>query len=153
MSKKINMTQEALRRLQILKEKGMKFHKPVYDCFCRRDTPIFENQGLGFRSVFYSLYGNKGQEPYDEIIKAKEEFEKEYNSLVYLILITHSNFGTLYDMLYVSHNDEEWEFDRDELEQGYAYVNCVNADDPMLSEIGEIGFKYDNVCGGIYRSA
>lgn len=144
---------EALKRLNLLKEKGMKFHKPVIDCFKKGDVPIFENQGMPFRSVFYYLYGNQGQDPYDEIIRYKEEFEKEYHCLVYLILITHSQFGTLYDMLYVSRNEEEWEMDIDELKQGYSYVNCVNASDPMLSEIGEIGFKYDSVCGGIYRSA
>jgi len=144
------LKQEALKRLEILKQNGMSYYKSVIKTFENNDVPIFENQGF-LKSVFYNLYGNKGQEPYDEIIKAKEEFEKEYDGMVYLILISHTNFGTVYDMLYVSKNDEEWEMDIDELKQGYAYVNCVNADFPDFSEIGEIGFAYDKVCGGIYR--
>lgn len=143
---------EALKRLEILKKNGMVYSKPVIDTFKKGDVPIFENQHPLFRSTFYYLYGNQGQEPYDTIIREKEKFEKEFGCMVYMILISHSNIGTCYDMFYVSKNEEEWQMDIDELEQGYSYVNCYNASYDE-SEIGEIGFAYDKAMGGIYRTA
>ena len=148
----VKQRKEALRRIEILKQQGLKFVKPVKDTLKNKDVPIFENQGIPFRSVFYYLYGNQGQEPYDEIIKIKEEFEKEYKAYVYLILISHSNIGTCYNFLYVSNNEDEWEMDNEDLKYGTPIVYCHNRD-MEIDEFGSIGIAYDNVCGGIFRNS
>ena len=144
---------EALERLNILKKNGLIYHKPVIDTFKNGDIPIFEYQNRMFRSVFYRLYVNKEQEPYDNIIHVVKEIEREYGGLVYLVLISHTTFGTLYNLFYVSKNQKEWEEDKEDLKQKYALIYVHNASDNICSEFGSICFEYDNVCGGIYRSA
>lgn len=141
---------EALKRLDILKKKGLKYYEPVINTFKNGDIPMFENQGMPFRSVFYWLYGNKGQKPYDEIIEIKERFEKEYGAIVYMILISHTGFGTCYDFLYVSKQRNEWKMDNEDLNEGYPISYCHS---DICEEFGSIGIAYDNVCGGIYRNA
>lgn len=140
---------EALKRLEIMKKKGLLFHKPVIDTFKNGDIPMFENQGAPFRSVYYYLYGNKGQQPYDEIIEIKERFEKEYGALVYMVLISHLGFGTCYDFLYVSKQQDEWEMDIDDLNYGTPISYCHS---DICEEFGSISIGYDKVCGGIYRN-
>ena len=141
---------EAIKRLGIMKSKGLKFYKQALDTFKKGDVPIFENQGTPFRSVFFYLYGNKGQDPYDKIIKLKEQFEKEYNTMVYMVLITHTKeIGTCYDMLYISKNEEEWDMDNEDLEYNQVVSYCCSG---VCNEIGTIEFAYDNVGGGIYRT-
>lgn len=143
--------QEGIKRIEFLKNNGMKFGKQVLDTFKSGGVGIFENQGMPFRSVYYSLYLNKGQKEYDEIIEEKENFEKEYQAKVYLILISHTEFGKLVSMLYVSNHNEEWNYDNEDLKEKVAYAYVFNQTDNDCSEIGSIAFEYDSICGGIYR--
>ena len=141
---------EALKRLQYLSKNGMKYKEPI-TAFENGDIGIFENQGSVFKSVYYSLDLNQGQYPYNKIKEEVAKFEEEYNSVVYLIQLAHTQFGKVYNMFYVSDNEEEWEMDWDDLKQKYSVVYCYNISDPMGCEIGSIAFEYDNICGGIYR--
>lgn len=139
--------EEAIRRLEILKSKGLKY-LPAIKCFKDgKDIGLFENQGF-MKSVYYQVKLNTGDGYfYDNLYLKIQEFEKEYNSVVYLVLVT----GFFCDFFYVSDHKDEWESDRKDLEEGYSYVYCYNMDDDRCSEIGEIKFKADPVCGGIYR--
>ena len=143
--------EEAIKRLEILKTKGLKY-LPAIKCFKDgKDIGLFENQGF-MKSIYYQVKLNTGDKGfYDKLYSKIQEFEKLYNSLVYLVLVSHSSFGTLCDLFYVSDQKNEWESDREDLKEGYSYIYCYNMDDDLCSEIGEIEFKADPVCGGIYR--
>ena len=76
-----------------------------------------------------------------ELIRAINNFEKDYNAYVYHIIYTESNFGNLYNMLYVSNNTEEWETDRKDLQNKECYAYVYNRSNEVCSEIGLIGVE------------
>ena len=153
MANQLQRKEEAVKRLQFLKKKGMKFGKAPIDAFKNGSVGIFEYQNSIFRSTYYEGYMNESQEEYQEIIKAKEEFESERNCTVYLIQISHTEFGKCVSMFYVSDTEEEWAMDNSDLNDGYTYAYVYNQTYPDYSEIGSIGFAYDGRCGGVYRTA
>lgn len=82
----------------------------------------------------------------DEKIK---EFEEKFNALVYHVQLSHLTFGDCYSFFYVSEDEEEWEFDRQLLKEGYPLVYVWNATDPWCSEFGSIGIQ--SAMGGVAR--
>lgn len=76
-----------------------------------------------------------------DLIRAINNFEKDYNAYVYYIIYTKSNFGNLYSMFYVSNYKEEWKDDNEMLKHGETYAYCYNKTNEICSEIGLIGFK------------
>lgn len=76
-----------------------------------------------------------------DLIKAINNFEKDYNAYVYHIIYTKSNFGNLYNMLYVSNHTEEWKADRKDLQSKECYAYVYNKSDEVCSEIGLIGIE------------
>lgn len=91
--------------------------------------------------ILYEL--NKEQQ---KIVKA---FEKKYKGLVYHVIHNIYEFGECYSLLYVSENPEEWEDDKKDLEDGYAFVYVKNMDDDFCSEFGSIAVEQVN--GGLKR--
>ena len=85
----------------------------------------------------------------DEQKKIVKDFEEEYDGLVYMVIHNMTEFGELYSMLYVSKHEDEWEYDNEDLEQGYALAYVKNLDDDFCSEFGSIAIK--NRFGGIVR--
>ena len=77
------------------------------------------------------------------------EFEKEYNSLVYHVIHTFTEFGELYNLLYVSDHEEEWEYENEDLKDGYVFSYVINKDVPEFSEFGSIVVR--NKFGGLVR--
>lgn len=76
-----------------------------------------------------------------DLIRAINNFEKNYNAYVYHIIYTKSNFGNLYSMLYVSNNTEEWKADRKDLQNKECYAYVYNKSNEVCSEIGLIGVE------------
>ena len=92
-------------------------------------------------------YGDrKVKENEFNVINAINEFEKEYNSYVYYIIFTRTNFGDCYSMLYVSNHKEEWGADRKDIENKEPYAYVYNETTPYCSEIGSIGVEKRNDC-------
>lgn len=144
--------EEALRRLAILKEKGLEYTAPIR-CFKNgTDIGMFENQGGPFKSIYYQLYLNEGQEPYDSLISEVKKFEEKEKAIVYLILCSHTVFGDLYDFFFVENDKKQWNRSQKDLRSQYPSVYCYNMDTPAFSEKGSIYFEYDHACGGIYRN-
>ena len=86
----------------------------------------------------------------DAELKAKiKEFETEYDALVYHVIHTYTQFGELYNFLYVSDYKEEWEFDRADVEAGYAIAYVWNKTDEWMSEMGSIAIR--ELFGGLVR--
>lgn len=81
------------------------------------------------------------QEKETELIKAINEFEKEYNAYVYHIVYSNTNIGQLYTMLYVSSHEEEWESDRADIKEKQLYAYVWNRTDNCCSEIGLVGIE------------
>ena len=86
-----------------------------------------------------------------ELCNKVKEFEAEHNALVYHVIHTLTQFGELYNFLYVSDYDEEYELDNADIKAGYALAYVWNKDDEWCSEFGSIGVK--GVFGGIIRTA
>lgn len=77
----------------------------------------------------------------DEQKKIIEDFEEEYNALVYFVVRSYTQFGKLDSFLYVSDYEEEWEMDNEDLADGYVYAYVYNYDMPLFSEIGSIAVE------------
>ncbi len=80
-----------------------------------------------------------------------DEFEAEYDALVYHVIRSFTEFGELYSLLYVSKHEDEWGYDKDDLKSGYPVAYVKNVDDDFCSEFGSIGVKQQ--FGGLVRTA
>lgn len=85
----------------------------------------------------------------DEQKKMVQDFENEWNALVYLVVRSFTNLGTMDSFFYVSDHKSEWNMDEADIKENYACVYVVNHDAPDCSEFGTIAWK--NVGGGILR--
>lgn len=87
----------------------------------------------------------------DEQKEIVSEFEQEYDALVYHVIHNFTEFGELLTFFYVSDDDEEWEYDRADLKEGYACTYVKNLTDDMCSEFGSVCFRPQ--FGGLVRTA
>lgn len=71
-----------------------------------------------------------------EMVKA---FEEKNGALVYLVCHEYTNIGELYDFLYISKYQEEWDADMTDLEANMPFAYVVNKSMPDCSEFGSIG--------------
>lgn len=82
-----------------------------------------------------------------QIIK---DCEEKFGCVVYHVITCDTNFGRMFNMLFVSQYDEEWGIDREDLAEGMAIADVRNLSDDLLSDVGSIGIK--NVIGGLVRT-
>jgi hypothetical protein len=150
---KVLQREEAIKRLEWLKANGMTY-SPATTVFKKgEDVGIFENQGGPFDAVYYNLKLNTGDnDMYDKLNKVYEKLEGNEN-VVYLIQISHTEFGTLASFFYVSTEESEWKYDWEDLKHGEQLCYVANLDDEMCSEYGSIGFKFSRTMGGIVRTS
>lgn len=87
----------------------------------------------------------------DEQKEIVSEFEQEHDALVYHVIHDFTGFGELLTFFYVSDYEEEWEYDREDLKDGYACAYVKNLTDDMCSEFGSICFRPQ--FGGLVRTA
>lgn len=87
----------------------------------------------------------------DEQKEIVSDFEAEHDALVYHVIHDFTGFGELLTFFYVSDDDEEWEYDREDLKAGYACAYVKNLTDDMCSEFGSVCFKQQ--FGGLVRTA
>lgn len=127
---------EAIKRM-----KALDLYKPYIMSFEKRNE-IFLSEMTG---GVYEFSRDK------ELIAKVKEFEKEYDALVYHVIHTYTEFGELYNFLYVSDYKEEWNSDNEDLKDGYVYAYVWNKTDEYCSEIGSIGVR--GKFGGIVRTA
>ena len=132
LSKK-EMKKEAIKRMKILQ-----LHQNVLDDFMNENKLNKSDSPLG------SLYWLDEEE-----IKIVKDFEKRHNVLVYHVIHTFSNLGETYELLFVTTEKEEWENERRDLKNGYAFAQVIVIDYDPNSEMGYIGVESKN--GGIVR--
>lgn len=125
---------EAIKRMKMLKM----LDNPIKDF--ENDDILSLSEGAGY------LYWLEEKDQ-----KIVEEFNrKNEDALVYHVIKSFTNIGVLYSLLYVSSYEEEWEQDREDIEEGMALAYVYNADMPDCSEFGTIGIKPS--IGGVVRT-
>lgn len=86
----------------------------------------------------------------DEQRKIADDFEREYNAMVYLAVYSNTSIGEMISYLYISDHPEEWESDMEDIGDGFALTYTYNFDAPDCSEVGSIGIGAVN--GGLART-
>lgn len=132
---------EALKRMAMLN-----LMPQVIKDFEKKNKVYYsERQNAFFNAILYWL----DNEPnYVEVVK---KFEKEHNCLVYHCQLTHMEFGDILSLLYVSDSEEEWEQDKQDLREGYAFSYVINLNYECYNDFGTIGIKPSQ--GGVLRTA
>jgi hypothetical protein len=131
---KENKKVEAIKRMEML---GL--FKPCIKAFTKYDELQLTEPNGGL----YEFSDNA------ELNAKIKEFEEEYDALVYHVIHTYTQFGELYNFLYVSDYEEEWEYDNTDIADGYAVAYVWNKTDEYLSEIG--GIVVRERFGGLVR--
>ena len=85
----------------------------------------------------------------EELTAKVKEFETEYNALVYHVIHTYTQFGELYNLLYVSDHEDEWGMDQEDIRDNYVMCYVWNKDDDWCSEFGTIVVRQK--FGGLVR--
>lgn len=131
---KEQMKIEAIERMQLLD-----LYSSVIQDFEKEDIVNLSDYG----GMLYWLNDNQ-----KELVK---KFEEKYDYLVYHVIHNYTEFGELLALLYVSHDEVEWDYDKDDIKHGYAMSYVINIDDNSCSEFGSIGIKPQ--FGGLIRTA
>ncbi|MDD3832239.1 MAG: hypothetical protein PHW00_06280 [Clostridia bacterium] len=79
-----------------------------------------------------------------------KEFETKHNAVVYHVIHNYTDMGEMLAFLYVSAEEEEWEYDHDDLKYGCVCAYVMNLDDEWCSEFGSIGIRPQ--FGGLVRT-
>lgn len=108
---------------------------------------------------FEAGYVSRSEQPFGayywvegEELEALRKFEEEHDCLVYTVVRSYTSIGMMDSYLFVGDDVEEWELDRDNLKDGYAFSYTVNYDAPDCSEFGTIGIKL-SVAAGLVRTS
>lgn len=137
----MNVPKETKKKEAIDRMRVLDLYNPYIKAFIQKDE-IFMSEMTG---GVYEFSENT------ELCNKVKEFEAEYKALVYHVIHTVTAFGELYNFLYVSNHQEEWEMDNADIAEGYALAYVWNKTDEWCSEFGSIGVK--GFLGGIIRTA
>ena len=119
--------------------KALDLFAPCIKAFKDRDEVQLSEPTGGL----YEFSGN------EELTAKVKEFEAEYNAIVYHVIHTFTQFGELYNFLYVSDYQEEWEMDNEDIKDNYTMCYVWNKDDDICSEFGTIAVMQK--FGGLVR--
>lgn len=136
--------QEAIERLKILQKEYL-LHKNVLKEFKENETIYYsENFGGYMQGILYWLHNNH------QYVERVKEIEEKRNIYVYKCILSHTSFGDILDCLYISSDEENWEYEREQLENdGIVDSYCINLSDEYCSEFGCI--EITGVNGGLAR--
>ena len=79
-----------------------------------------------------------------ELTEDIRRFEQEHEATVFLAVRMSTMLGVLDALLFVGKYEEEWELEREDLEDGYAMTYTINRDYPDCSEMGSISFSVND---------
>lgn len=123
---------EAIERMKLLK-----LDKKCIEAFTK--GKVWESEGFG---ALYQLS--------DEEQMIIDKFEANHKDcLVYHMIHNKFEFGECYSILYVSKNKDEWQQDKEDIEEGYVFAYVENIDNDWCSEFGSIAIKPS--FGGLVR--
>lgn len=125
--------QEKMKKEAINRMKMLKLHPNIIKEFSNKNI-----LNLSLNTALHHLN--------QEQLARVQEFEQKYDVLVYHVIQN----GQMLSFLYVSKYQEEWEHDRNDLEEGYPFVYVANLTDESCSEFGSIGIQ--TYKGGVIRT-
>jgi len=124
---------EILTRMKMLK-----LDKPCIDALFKHHK-VWESEGYG---ALYELR--------DEEQKIVDDFEKEHpGCYVYHMIHNNFEFGECYSILYVSPDTDEWQEEKENIQDGYVFAYVKNVTDDWCSEFGTIAVRPS--FGGLVR--
>lgn len=91
------------------------------------------------RVCFYENYGGFWVDQEPELLDKVRWFEEKYNAVVYAITHEFTDFGEMYDFLFVSEYEDEWDDEITPSEKGYYSVAYVWNKSGEGSEFGTVG--------------
>lgn len=109
----------------------------------------FENDVLNVTVVEKGVFLGTLSHLDDNEKEMVRKIEEEYGGLVYHCIRCESYFGRLFNMLYVSKYEDEWEYDNMRIGQSLVFAYVENLSDPICSEFGSIEVVKNN--GGLIR--
>lgn len=124
--------QEKMKKEAINRMKMLKLHPNIIKEFSNKNI-----LNLSLNTALHHLN--------QEQLARVQEFEQKYDVLVYHVIQN----GQMLSFLYVSKYQEEWEHDRNDLEEGHPFVYVANLTDESCSEFGSIGIR--PCVGGVIR--
>lgn len=86
----------------------------------------------------------------EEQQKILQEVQNDYGGLVYMVVRANTTIGLMDSFLWVSKHKEEWDLDREDIQNGLAFSWTHNYAEPMYSEFGSIIWKM-GLAGGPIR--
>lgn len=140
--------EEAKKRINLLVEQGMRTDLNLISmlengeiCFCQPMNLMGNIVG-----VIIPLSKNS------DLLKITKDFVKKYNNKLfpYLVLSMNTQYGQVVTILYVSGNEDEWEYDKTEMNNKQVCAYSLFVED-QEDEIGYIG--YDIFEGGPIRTS
>lgn len=135
----MNISREIKKVEAINRMKALDLFKPCINAFkTRNEVQLSEITG--------GLYEFSND---DDLNTQIENFEKEYNALVYHVIHTYTTFGELYNFLFVGDYEEEWEMENENIQDGYTFAYVWNKTDEWCSEFGSI--MVEEKFGGLVR--
>lgn len=141
------MLAEAVARMKILE-----MDKNLIKEFSEEEK-LYYSDPQGFLFWFKDATSTRNQEfrvP-KAVFDALKSFEKRTGCLVYHVIQSLTEIGTMWSFLYVSKDADEWEFEKEDLENGLLYAYVYNSTYPELSEAGSIMVRPQY--GGVVRTA
>lgn len=129
------MKEEAVRRLRSLRV----MEKPVVKDFIQSGK-IYRSEAGG---ILYDMDENSR--------KALSVFKQKWDYLPYAVIVSYTEVGTMYTILFVSPDKEKWPGERPDSKDGFCYAYVYNTDTPIFSALGGVGIEGAN--GGLVRIA
>lgn len=139
----MNVSREIKKVEAINRMKELGLFAPCIKAFKNRD----EVQLSELTGGLYEFSSNK------ELTAKVQEFERKNNALVYHVIHTPMRLDgeamDMYNFLYVSDYQEEWEVDNADIKEGYVFAYVWNKTIDYFSEFGSIAVK--GMFGGLVR--
>lgn len=139
----MNVSKEIKKVEAINRMKELGLFAPCIKAFKSRDEVQLSEQTGGL----YEFSADR------ELTAKVQEFERKNNALVYHVIHTLMRLDgevmDMYNFLYVSDYQEEWEMDQNDIKEGYALVYVWNKTIDYFSEFGSIAVK--EKFGGLVR--
>lgn len=139
----MNVSREIKKVEAIKRMKELRLFAPCIKAFKNRDEVQLSEQTGGL----YEFSSNK------ELTARVQKFEKENNALVYHVIHTPMRLDgeamDMYNFLYVSDYQEEYEVDNADIREGYVFAYVWNKTIDYFSEFGSIAVK--GMFGGLVR--
>ena len=141
----MNVSMEIKKQEAIKRMKALKLFGPCITAFKNRnEVQLTEPNG--------GLYEFSDDAELNAKIKA---FEAENNALVYHVIHSPCKidgyYMDMYNLLYVSDYQEEWEMDNEDINYNYVLCYVWNKTDEWCSEFGTIGVR--QLFGGLVRAS